>query len=211
MRLEGSSPASELAPLTPRALGVIDDARLDFCGGDRALEDTRRVQGLDLAGLVAHLVSRYHAFARSELVRLRGLTEEAREQEAAARPDLRTVAALLVELESEMLRRMIIEERVLFPYIIELEARARAGNRRPHIELEPSMNPLRRMMTEHGRADATLEALRSACDDYVPPAAAKPATVLLYERLAGLERTLHHHLHLESNVLFRRALEIERS
>jgi iron-sulfur cluster repair protein YtfE (RIC family) len=196
----------------PDALGVIDDVRLDR---GHSLPDTpadsRRVQGLDLAGLVAHIVSRYHAFARSELVRLRGLVAEAREQEGAARPDLRTVAALVVQLESEVLRHVIIAERVLFPHIIELEMRARTGNRRPHVELETSVNPLRTMMKEQGHADATLEALRSACDDYVPPATAKPATVLVYEGLAELDRMLRHHAHLESSVLFRRAIEIERS
>jgi iron-sulfur cluster repair protein YtfE (RIC family) len=67
------------------------------------------------------------------------------------------------------------------------------------------------MMKEQGHADATLEALRSACDDYVPPATAKPATVLVYEGLAELDRMLRHHAHLESSVLFRRAIEIERS
>jgi regulator of cell morphogenesis and NO signaling len=215
MRLESSNPASELAPPLPDALGVIHDVRLDCRAAGHALADalpdTLRVQGLDLAGLVAHIVSRYHAFARSELVRLRSLIAEAREQEGAARPDLRTVAVLMVELESEILRHVIIAERVLFPYIIELEMRARTGNRRPHVDLEPSVNPLRTMMKEQGHADATLEALRCACDDYVPPATAKPATARVYEGLAELERALRHHAHLESNVLFRRAMELERS
>jgi regulator of cell morphogenesis and NO signaling len=195
----------------PGALGAIGDMRLECRAGCPPLADTLRVQGLDLAGLVAHIVSRYHAFARSELVRLRGLIAEARQQEGALRPDLRMIAVLVGELESEILRHVIVAERVLFPYIVELEVRARTGNRRPHVDLEPRANPLRTMMKEHGHADATLEALRSACDDYVPPPTAKPATILLYEGLAELERALRHHAHLESNVLFRRTIEIERS
>jgi regulator of cell morphogenesis and NO signaling len=238
MPIDGASAVADLAASLPGALRVFDDLHIDYCcAGARSLVDACRVEGLDvrdvvariekaadegspddapwltrsLAALIGYVVVHYHAPTRVELASLRSLVAGLQEEEAESHPELRRVASLLVELEGEMIPHMVKEERILFPYVIELEARARAGNRRPRVELGTGQNPLRAMMEEHHHADATLRALRSACGGYVAPAGTPAAIGTLYERLERLERRLHHHVHLESNVLFRRAMELERA
>jgi regulator of cell morphogenesis and NO signaling len=237
MPVDQAASVGELATSLPGALRAFDDLRIDYCcSGTRSLADACRAEGVavgdvvarieqaaevapvvdavwlfrPLAALVAHIVSHYHAFTRKELARLRSLVAELQESGDTRWPELRKLATLLAELENEMIPHMVKEERILFPYVIELEARARSGNPRPHIDLQANENPLRVMMQEHRHADGTLRQIRRACADFVTPEGATPAIADLYDSLERLERTLHHHVHLESNVLFRRAIELER-
>lgn len=237
MQIDGASAVADLATSLPGALRVFDDLHIDYCcAGARSLADACHVEGLDvgevvarieraadgagaadaswltrpLAALIDHVVVHYHAPTRAELANLRALVADLQESEGGSRPELRRTATLLAELENDMIPHMVKEERILFPYVVELEARARLGNRRPRVELGAGENPLRAMMADHRHADSTLRELRSACAGYVLPAEASPRIAALYARLEQLERTLHHHVHLESNVLFRRAIELER-
>ena len=52
--------------------------------------------------------------------------------------------------------------------------------------------------------------MRRATADYQIPEAACPSFTALYAGLQDLERDLHRHIHLENNVLFPRASELER-
>jgi regulator of cell morphogenesis and NO signaling len=235
--VDRSSPLGDLAARVPGALRVFDALHIDYCcTGRRSLVDACAAHGLDaddvvarlevaagtsdpadtrwatrpLAALVDHLVKTYHAAARAELPRLRRLAAEAH-AENPARPELRAIGTLLADLEDEMVPHMVKEERILFPYVVELESRVRAGNPRPLPPHGVKDHPLRAMMREHRHADGTVQDLRRAASSYVPPPGASPAMVTLYEGLDRLERTMHHHVHLESNVLFRRALDLERA
>ena len=60
----------------------------------------------------------------------------------------------------------------------------------------------------HGEA---LEAIRRLTDDHRPPEDACGSYRALYAALAAVELDLHQHIHLESNVLFPRALDLEQT
>jgi regulator of cell morphogenesis and NO signaling len=51
--------------------------------------------------------------------------------------------------------------------------------------------------------------MRATTGDYTPPADACTSYQTLYQALAGFEADLHRHIHLENNLLFPRAIEIE--
>ena len=53
--------------------------------------------------------------------------------------------------------------------------------------------------------------LRAAAADYAAPADACVSYLTLYEALEGFEKDLHQHIHLENNVLFPRAIGLEKS
>ena len=70
-------------------------------------------------------------------------------------------------------------------------------------------NPVRTMMLEHEAAGSLLEALRTITNDYKPPLDACPSYQTLFQALAGFAADLHQHIHLENNLLFPRAIELE--
>jgi regulator of cell morphogenesis and NO signaling len=47
--------------------------------------------------------------------------------------------------------------------------------------------------------------IRKFSNDYTPPADACRTYQILYQNLEGFEKDLHKHVHLENNILFRKA------
>jgi len=65
------------------------------------------------------------------------------------------------------------------------------------------------MMYEHDTAGELLRELRAATSDYTVPTDACMSYRTLYGALEAFEQDLHQHVHLENNVLFPRAVELE--
>jgi regulator of cell morphogenesis and NO signaling len=99
---------------------------------------------------------------------------------------------------------MMKEEAILFPFIEALEAGGA-----PAPVFGTIQNPIRMMMMEHDAAADILVRLRSVTKNYALPGDACISFRALYERLQDLEHDLHRHIHLENNVLFPRAVELE--
>ena len=70
-------------------------------------------------------------------------------------------------------------------------------------------NPIRQMEHEHESAGAALAQIRKVTGGYALPDDACPTFRALYEELERMESDLHQHIHLENNILFPRAIELE--
>jgi regulator of cell morphogenesis and NO signaling len=53
--------------------------------------------------------------------------------------------------------------------------------------------------------------MRQITSNYNLPADACPTFAALYSGLAEMEANLHHHIHLENNILFPKARELEKA
>jgi regulator of cell morphogenesis and NO signaling len=101
------------------------------------------------------------------------------------------------------------EEQILFPYIDALDLANRS-----HASVEPPFfqtvkNPIHAMMKEHDAAGELLRQIRNASSEYTVPADACTSFKALYQDLKEFEADLHQHVHLENNILFPRAVELE--
>jgi regulator of cell morphogenesis and NO signaling len=65
------------------------------------------------------------------------------------------------------------------------------------------------MMVEHDNAGEVLRQIRKLTRDFAAPEDACVSFRTLYNALEELERDLHEHIHLENNILFPRAIEME--
>jgi regulator of cell morphogenesis and NO signaling len=72
-------------------------------------------------------------------------------------------------------------------------------------------NPIRVMMAEHDAAGDALAQIRRLSHDFTPPEGACPTYRGYYHALAEFEQDLHRHVHLENNILFPRAIEMDES
>ena len=226
----------ELAVEVPTSIRVFEAWKIDYCcGGKTALPDacaaagrsvedfvaelvraaavpdgaTRDWRAETLTSMAANIVSMYHTYTREELQTLDPLAAKVLSVHGDRRPELRQVVTLLRDLTNDMLPHMLKEEQVLFPYVDQLEEAA-AGNRpAPTPFFGTVKNPVRMMMLEHDRVGDILAQLRLVTDDYVPPESACFSYRELYRRLAELEQRTHEHVHVENNVYFPRAVELE--
>ena len=161
--------------------------------------------------LTAHIVNRHHSYVRDEAPRLEALLQKVVNRHGEAHPELSTIQETFTALAGELSTHMLKEERVLFPFLEQMEAAVRTGEPLP-VGCFPSVEfPIARMLAEHDDAGALTARIRELSGSYQPPEGACPSYRGLYHGLEEFERDLHHHVHLENNILFPRAVEMERS
>jgi regulator of cell morphogenesis and NO signaling len=215
-----------------RAAAVFDQYGIDFCcGGRRSVADACRTAGIDavaveqaleqlhavdagdeasrwpVARLVDHIVRTHHDYVRGAVPRIAGYLTKLNGVHGARHPELAQVAAEFDTLGKDLLQHMRKEEHVLFPYVRELEGPVRPGPS-PFGTVE---NPIRMMEREHEEAGSQLREMRRLTGDYTAPADGCATYRVCFEELAHFERDLHRHVHLENNVLFPRAVQLEAS
>ncbi len=238
MQVNTMSTVRELAVAVPGATRVFEQMGIDYCcGGGRTLADAcrqfrapveevlRRLeaatreaapsdnapdwQTASLTALAAHIVETHHVFTREEFVRLERLLDKVCSRHGGNHPELARLRELFLGLKQDLLPHMLKEEQVLFPYITRLEEAVSAGR-----DVQPPFfvtvrNPVRMMMMEHDTAGDLLREMRQVTGNYSPPPDACISYQTLYQALRELEADLHQHIHLENNILFPRAVEME--
>lgn len=228
----------ELAVTMPGATRVFERMGIDYCcGGGRTLADAcatfhvpieEVVRSLEEAGhttpsgvnsldwrtesltdLCSYIVDKHHVFTRQELERLEKLLDKVCSRHGENHPELAQLQTLFLALKQDLLPHMLKEEQVLFPYINLMEAAITNHNNIPTPFFATVQNPVRMMMSEHDAAGDLLRQMRSIAGNYVPPSDACISYQTLYQALAEFEADLHQHIHLENNILFPRAVEME--
>ena len=225
----------EVAVEFPGATRIFEKLGIDYCcGGGKALEEACLAAGVSadnviaqleeagstaaeardwkiapLSELVAHIVTRHHGFTREELVRVSNLLAKVCSVHGENHPELRRLHTVFQELKHELTSHMLKEEQVLFPYIENLETAVRRGEPVPTPFFGTVRNPVRMMMQEHDDAGQALRDLREVSSNYQVPADGCITFRTLYQALEEFERDLHQHIHLENNILFPRAAELE--
>jgi regulator of cell morphogenesis and NO signaling len=71
-------------------------------------------------------------------------------------------------------------------------------------------SPISVMETEHEKVGKSLEEIRVLSRNYTLPEDACASYSLLYRMLDEFENDLHVHVHLENNILFPKALALEK-
>ena len=230
----------ELAVENPGATRLFERLGIDYCcGGNQTLEqacqgrnvsvdevrdslqaaqhsaeagrEDRNWQTEPLGDMVSHITNTHHKYTREEIARLGPLFAKVCSVHGANHPELLRLRDIFKGLSQELTTHLMKEEMVLFPYIIRMEEAV--------IEKAPILpppfgtvqNPVSMMEHEHDSAGNALRTLREISRGYTAPPDACISYQTLYKVLADLEADLHQHIHLENNILFPRAIEMEKT
>ncbi|MCP4192532.1 MAG: iron-sulfur cluster repair di-iron protein [Planctomycetaceae bacterium] len=237
--LTADSSVGQWAREQPRSARIFEELQIDYCcGGGVSLAvacDKKRLdpnsvmaklrtviadsgtehvkEGLaswstsSLTQLCDHIEETHHAYLRSELPRLTVMIEKVAAAHGAQHVELPELLRVFLALRAELEPHMMKEEQILFPAIRTLE---QAANR-PAFPFGTVANPIRMMEHEHGTAGIALAMLRELTRDYLVPDGACNTYRAMLDSLGQLERDLHQHIHKENNILFPKALELERT
>jgi regulator of cell morphogenesis and NO signaling len=165
---------------------------------------------LTLTELISYIVNKHHTFTKQELVRLDALMNKVCSVHGQNHKELSNLLARFKELAADLSPHMLKEEMVLFPYVVRLEEAVRHNQPAPAPPPFVTVrNPVRVMSLEHDNVGDLLRRMREASADYAVPPDACISYRTLYQALEEFERDLHQHIHLENNILFPRAIEME--
>ncbi len=230
----------EIALETPAAVPVFEDFKIDYCcGGDVKFEaacdvakispklvEERLEEVLKSAEkrnasaeqewtsprqLIDYILEKHHIFTRDALERLMPLADKVVGKHGERHMELLVLQRLFRELSADLIPHMEKEERILFPFIKITDEAATGDRPFPAPPFGTVANPIGMMRTEHDSAGALLKEMRNVTNDYELPADACPSFTALYFGLEELEKDLHFHIHLENNVLFPKAVELEQA
>lgn len=240
MNISLTNTVAELAVENPATRRVFEKFGIDYCcGGNRTLVEACHLTGADyedlikslneatekvahaigdrdwrqesLAATVAHIVDTHHVFTRTELARLNDLLAKVCDRHGANHPELAELQDRFHDLRQDLIPHMLKEEQVLFPYLIQLEQAVKGETTLPEPFFGTVRNPVNMMEREHDAVGALLREIRSLTSDFSPPQDACISYRTLYGALLDFEADLHLHIHLENNILFPRAVAIEKS
>jgi regulator of cell morphogenesis and NO signaling len=240
MMLSLNKTVRDVALEMPQATRVFEKLKIDYCcGGNKPLSvacatagvevaDLERMLGeagqieaqgngsLDfqratLSELIDHIVEKHHVYTKDEMTRLEALIEKVVGAHGENHPELKGISGFFQHLCADLRPHMFKEEQVLFPYIIEMERCAVQSKPAPFAPFGTVNNPVRMMMMEHDTAGDLLRELRALSSNYTVPPDGCISYQTLYQALEAFEQDLHQHIHLENNILFPRAVEVEAS
>jgi len=103
------------------------------------------------------------------------------------------------------------EENILFPYIKYLVTSQKQKTVWSAPHFVTVVNPINMMEHEHETVGDLLKQIALISNKYTPPEWACNTFKALYAKLDEFEQDLHIHVHLENNILFPKAIEIEKS
>ncbi len=160
--------------------------------------------------LITYIVNMHHAYVTESLHLLDQYVEKVVRVHGQNHPPLLEIKVLYQELANEMRQHMRKEEAVLFPYIQSLAAAQTSKQTPPTPPFGSISNPIGMMQTEHDAAGDICRKIAVLTQQYQPPIWACNTFKALYAKLAEFEEDLHIHVHLENNILFPKALLLEK-
>jgi len=205
----GTRPITEACQAAGVTVAEVAQSLEQLDGGNHVSGGSKDWQAESLTALATHIVNKHHNFTREELDSIEPLLAKVCSVYGERAPELLQIQSRVLELKGELLPHMKKEENVLFPYIAQMENAIGSGQPVPVPMFGTVCNPVRMMMAEHDTAGDLLRSIRLLSNDFNPPADGCVSYQTLYRRLQELEQDLHQHIHLENNILFPRAIEIE--
>lgn len=239
MNFDTTQTVREVALSVPGATRVFEKFGIDYCcGGQKSLEQACGDRNLNLdqvieslgtaaasprnrqegnpwqsgtlADLIRHINNTHHKYTREEISRLGPLFDKVANVHGRKHPELLEMRHDFRALAQELTTHMAKEEMVLFPYIERMEEAVTAREPILPAPFGSVENPVVKMIHEHEDAGKLLRSLRGLSQDYQAPEGACISYKTLFSALDEFEKDLHQHIHLENNVLFPRAIEMER-
>jgi regulator of cell morphogenesis and NO signaling len=156
---------------------------------------------MSLAVLIDHIVKVHHTYAKLNLPQIYNYVERVSEKHGHRFPFIQDVLVLVLKLRAELEEHMKKEEKVLFPWIKQLEATGNTAD-------QPSDFGIASFEEEHQLAGSIMDRIRKITNDYQAPEDGCTTFRLSLSLLHAFELDLHQHVHLENNILFPKAIAL---
>ena len=234
---ENEETLGQIAAKDLRKVAIFKKYGIDFCcGGKKTVKQACAEKGLDVTKieqelqqadknistrplpygdwgldfLSDYIVNTHHSYVKKTLPDLRAYASKVAKVHGEHHPELLRIHQLVEEINAELTAHLVKEEKILFPYIKELIA-GKNEKPQPYADQFGSVQtPISLMEEEHEMVGKNLAEIRALSNNYLLPQDACATYSILYRLLAEFEDDLFTHIHLENNILFPKALEVEK-
>ncbi|MBC8266685.1 MAG: iron-sulfur cluster repair di-iron protein [Flavobacteriales bacterium] len=175
---------------------------------DAANADTD-FDNMDLDVLINHILQTHHVYVKESTPIILEFANKVAKVHGHAHPENIEIAKLFNEVAIELQQHLMKEEGMLFPHIINL-AIANRNKEQISVPFGSVQNPIRMMEHEHDTAGNIFKEIEKLSNNFTPPSHACNTYKALYHHLKAFQDDLHIHIHLENNILFPKAIAMEK-
>jgi Regulator of cell morphogenesis and NO signaling len=237
--IQNNSLVTDIVIQDYRTSSVFRKYGIDYCcGGKLSLQTACEIRGLDIETvkkelvdslrtiqlsssinfnnwnidfLIDYIVNVHHAYLAHEFPDIIDAVTRFVEGHKSKYPYLIELLDDLLALRDGLIPQLEQEERIIFPYIKQVGHAYL--NHEPYAALlvRTLRKPIENMMDQaHGQISKYLHRLRDLTNNYTPPVNACITHKVSLHRLKELDNDLVQHVHLEANILFPKAIAMEK-
>lgn len=163
---------------------------------------------LDL--LADYVEKTHHRYVEEKTPVLQQFLDKLCKVHGALHPELFEIRDLFFASAQDLASHMKKEELMLFPFIKNMVRAKIEGMAIPQPPFGSVENPVNMMKHEHTVEGERLRNIAELTDEYTPPADACNTYKVTFAMLQDFENDLHKHIHLENNILFPKAIQLEK-
>ena len=219
-----------------RTAAVFSKYGIDFCcKGNRTIEEACEKKNLDFAKienevtnllettsegaidfkswpsdlLVDYIEKTHHRYVEEKSAILIPFLDKLCKVHGSNHPELFQIYDLFKGCAGELAQHMKKEELILFPFIKKMTNAIRTGQELEQPHFGTVENPIAMMQDEHVTEGERFVKIAELTNNYTPPADACNTYKVTFSMLQEFEQDLHKHIHLENNILFPKAIEMQ--
>jgi regulator of cell morphogenesis and NO signaling len=159
--------------------------------------------------LADHIEEKHHRYIEEKTPVIQHYLDKVCSVHGSHHPELQEINRLFQASAADMAQHMKKEELILFPRIRKLESLTNNPVETSTIQPGLLQTPIHMMMEEHAVEGDRFQAIEELTHHFQPPADACNTFKVTYALLQEFETDLHLHIHLENNILFPKAIELE--
>lgn len=209
---------------------------IDFCcNGNRSIENACKGQDIDSTILIEELkevdakvqadhdyeswnigflsdyiYNNHHRYVERKIPEIKGHLDKICQVHGDNHPELFEIRNLFSDSANELTMHMKKEEIILFPYFRKLVEALESGDPILSGQFKSAESPIAVMHKEHDNEGERFRRINQLTNNYTIPEDACGTYQVTFSLLKEFEEDLHKHIHLENNILFSKALKIEK-
>jgi regulator of cell morphogenesis and NO signaling len=164
----------------------------------------------DIDFLVDYIYNIHHQYLKKALVETREQVNKFLDEHRTKFPELAELEFIMNRFMKEIPPHMKQEEEIFFPYIKQIHHAYKHRESYARLLIRTLRKPIEEvMLKEHEATGSSLHRLRKITNNYTTPEKACITHKVTFAKLKELDKDLVQHIHLESNILFPKAIKME--
>lgn len=219
-----------------QAATIFNAHQIDFCcNGNRSLEtacekidipvneliqeltsitnqgaDTNNYQDWSIGFLSDYVYNNHHTYIEKKVPEIKQYLAKITSVHGKHYPELFQIKELFNAGVDALIAHMKKEELILFPYFKKLDRALKTESKAQSPQFGTVLNPISVMHEEHDNEGVRFREISRLSNNYTPPEDACGSYKVTFALLKEFEADLHKHIHIENNILFKKAILLEK-
>lgn len=219
-----------------RIAALFSKYKIDFCcKGNKTIDEVCQAKGLDVNQiqneidhlfhsnapeeinfklfspnlLIDYILEIHHKYIQEKTPVLLMYLDKLCKVHGDRHPELFEISNLFKISATELLNHLQKEELILFPFIKTLDSAIKNSQTIQQPDFGTVDNPIALLKHDHEMEGDLFAKISELTNNYTPPTDACETYRVTFAMLKEFEQDLHKHIHLENNILFHKAKELE--